>query len=95
MVWGPLYLLACLREGYSPLPAVVLLAVCAAVLVGSSLVINARWVKDPGWWRWAWVVPLLDWLRLAVLVHASVTRTVVWRGRRWRVGRDHKVTPVE
>ncbi|MGC1301381.1 MAG: hypothetical protein WA840_03300, partial [Caulobacteraceae bacterium] len=40
-----------------------------------------------------WLSPVRDLLSAAIHVCGFMTRTVMWRGRRFRVGRDGRLTP--
>jgi hypothetical protein len=39
-------------------------------------------------WRYLWVVPVLEFLRLPLLVYSSLTSEIVWRGRRLHINPD-------
>jgi len=69
----------------------ILVAPAAAVLgasVMSAAVINTRFVRDESFWRYVWVVPVLDYFRLPLLVYSSLTSETVWRGRRLHINPD-------
>jgi ceramide glucosyltransferase len=60
----------------------------------STAVINLRFAHDKKLWRFMWVVPVLDILRMPLLIHSYLTDEIVWRGRRIRVNRDCTVTNI-
>jgi len=93
--WGLGLLAAALLTGRGVAAATGLVAGIAVVQIAGAAVINARFVRDPTWWRWAWVAAVLDLVRLPALVHACLSSTVVWRGRRWRVQADQTMRLME
>jgi len=93
--WGLVLLAAALVTGTGVAAAGGLVAGIFLVQVAAAALVNARFVRDPTWWRWAWVAGLLDLPRLPALVHACLTDTVEWRGRRWRVRTDRTMSLVE
>ena len=50
--------------------------------------INTKFVRDEGFWRYLWVVPVLEFLRLPLLVYSSLTSEILWRGRRLHINPD-------
>jgi hypothetical protein len=57
----------------------------------SQAVVNARFVREEGIWRYLWVVLVQEAVRLALVLYAAFTDEVVWRGRRMRVASDGTV----
>jgi len=86
--WVLFYLALTLAGGSDAYPDVFLLAAVLGASVISAAVINARFVKDEGFWRYLWVVPVLEFLRLPLLVYSSLTSEIVWRGRRLHINPD-------
>jgi hypothetical protein len=62
--------------------------------VFSAAVVNTRFAGDEGFWRYLWVVPVLEFLRLPLLIYSGLTSDIVWRGRRLRIDPDGTTTIV-
>jgi hypothetical protein len=92
--WALFYLALTLAGGFDAYPGVVLLAAVLGASVVSAAVINARFARDEGFWRYLWVVPVLEFLRLPLLIYSSLTSEIVWRGRRLRINPDCTTTIV-
>jgi ceramide glucosyltransferase len=86
--WALFYLVLTLAGGSDAYPGVFLLTAVLGASVTSAAVINARFAKDESFWRYLWVVPVLEFLRLPLLVHSGLTSEIVWRGRRLRINPD-------
>ena len=89
--WALLYLLVSLLAGESLVFGACLLAAALGTPLVSQAVVNARFVKDEGLWRYLWVVLVQEAVRLALVLYAAFTNEVVWRGRRMRVASDGTV----
>jgi ceramide glucosyltransferase len=57
----------------------------------STAVINLRFAHDKNLWRFIWVVPVLDILRLPLLIHSYLRDEITWRGRKIRINQDSTV----
>jgi hypothetical protein len=57
-------------------------------------VVNRWFAGDEGFWRYLWVVPVLEFLRLPLLIYSGLTSDIVWRGRRLRIDPDGTTTIV-
>ena len=86
--WVLIYLALTLLSGGDAYPDVFLLAAVLGASVISAAVINTRFVRAEGLWRYLWVVPVLEFLRLPLLVYSSLTSEIVWRGRRLHINPD-------
>jgi ceramide glucosyltransferase len=63
-----------------------LAAATLAVRVGSAWILTARYLKDRAKPRLLWLVPIRDVLSTLLWLASFFSRTVTWRGRRFRVG---------
>ena len=72
-----------------------LLAAALGTPLVSQAVVNARFVKEEGLWRYRWVVLAYEAVRLALVLYAAFTDEVVWRGRRVGVASDGTVELVD
>ena len=86
--WALFYLALTLAGGSDAYPGLFLLAAVLGASVTSAAVINARFAGDEGFWRYLWVVPVLEFLRLPLLIYSGLTSEIVWRGRRLRINPD-------
>jgi len=68
-----------------------LLAAAFGTPLVSQAVVNARFVKEEGPWRYLWVVLGYEAVRLALVLYAAFTDEVVWRWRMMRVASDGTV----
>jgi len=92
--WALFYLALTLASGHDAYPEIFLLATVLGVSVISAAVINMRFVRDEGFWRYLWIIPMLEFLRLPLLAYSSVTSEIVWRGRRLHINPDCTTTVV-
>lgn len=90
--WALLYLAVSLLQKESPYVGVYLTIAVLGISLISAAVINARFVRDKGLWRFWWVVPLQELLKLPLVIHSSLTNEIVWRGRRLRINHDCTIT---
>jgi len=69
----------------------------AAVIVAKGLAdqVALRLVRTPMKWRYALLSPVKDLLLLPLWVNAVFGRTVVWRGRRLRFGKETRLIPID
>jgi ceramide glucosyltransferase len=86
--WVLFYLALTLVRGGDAYPDVFLLAAVLGASVISAAVINARFVRDESFWRYVWVVPVLEFLRLPLLLYSSLSSEILWRGRRLHINAD-------
>ncbi len=70
-----------------------------AGFVGFKVLVDAHLARrlrgEPFAWRHVLLVPFKDLLMVGVWLHATCSRTVVWRGRRLRFGRGSVLRPDE
>ena len=90
--WATLYLLLCAAQGRSRQGLVVWGLVLAA-RVASLAAVNLMYAKEPTLWRYLWLVPFLDFLKIPLWVESYLNPYVVWRGRRYRVMPDATIRP--
>jgi ceramide glucosyltransferase len=86
--WVLFYLALTLASGSDAYPDVFLLAAVLGASVISAAVINTRFARDEGFWRYLWVILVLEFLRLPLLVYSGLTSEIVWRGRRLHINPD-------
>jgi ceramide glucosyltransferase len=89
--WALLYLLVSLLTGDGFVFGACLLAAALGTPLLSQAVVNARFVREAGLWRYLWVVLVHEAVRVALVLYAAFTDEVVWRGRRMRVDSDGTV----
>lgn len=92
--WAAFYLTISLLTGEGVYLGVCLLLSALGGSLVSSAVINARFVRDGGFRRYLWVVFAQEISRLPMVIHASLTSEVSWRGKRLRIAPDRTVKPV-
>ena len=92
--WALFYLALTLAGGSGAYPGVFLLAAVLGASVFSAALINTRFARDEGFWRYLWVVPVLEFLRLLLLIYSGLTSDMVWRGRRLHINPDCTTTIV-
>lgn len=93
--WGLLYCgLVLLKTGRPGLGAWVVGSLALASGM-SAVVVNLKFAHDRNLWRFLWVAPVLEILRLPLIVHSELTNDVRWRGRRFRIHRDCTATGLE
>jgi ceramide glucosyltransferase len=80
----PLVLIAAAALGFSPV-AIGLVFAILLVRVSSKFRIDAITRTSAGPW---WLVPVSDVLSFVVFLASFLSNTVVWQGRRFRVGPD-------
>jgi ceramide glucosyltransferase len=79
--------LSLLRDEAIGLDVYLLAAVLGASVVSAS-VINLRFVRDRILWRYLWVVPVQELLRLPLVIYSRLTNEILWRGRRLGINSD-------
>ncbi len=69
----------------------------AGVIVAKGVAdqVALRLVRTPMKWRYALLSPVKDLLLLPLWVNAVFGRTVVWRGRRLRFGKETRLIPID
>lgn len=80
----PLALIAAAALGFSPISIGLVFAILV-LRVGSKFRIDGITGTSAGPW---WLVPASDMLSFIVFLASFLSNTVVWQGRRFRVGRD-------
>jgi hypothetical protein len=63
--------------------------------VVAAAVTNVRFVRDQALWRYLWVVPLQELLRLPLVVYSRLTNEILWRGRTLGINPDCTVGLVD
>ncbi len=91
--WATLYLFLSIYKEKS-LQGMVLWGLILGVRLASLTLINLIFVKEPNLWRYLWLTPILDFLKIPLCVEAYINPYVVWRGKRYRVMPDATVRPV-
>jgi hypothetical protein len=84
--------LAALSDGFGDVTASIFAAIAALKTLGDALVVrhvrgHAMALRSAMW------VPVKDLLMLFVWLYASVSRSVVWRGIKFRMGADSQLLP--
>ncbi len=87
-----LYLAILLLRDKNIYPGVLLTCMVLAVRFLSTALINLKFVGDKNLWRFIWVIPIIDLLRVPLLLHVCGSNKIVWRGRKMRVNRDCSVS---
>jgi ceramide glucosyltransferase len=72
-----------------------LLAAVLGTSVVAAAVTNVRFVRDQALWRYLWVVPLQELLRLPLVVYSRLTNEILWRGRTLGINPDCTVGLVD
>jgi ceramide glucosyltransferase len=72
-----------------------LLAAVLGTSVVSAAVTNVRFVRDQALWRYLWVVPVQELLRLPLVIYSRLTNEILWRGRRLGINPDCTVRLVD
>ena len=93
ILWASLYFFFSLLGGRMA-QALAVLAFILLFRFASVAVINLFFAKDPGVWRYLWLLPILELLTVALWIESYANPNVVWRGRRYRVLADATVRPV-
>ncbi|MGH7774226.1 MAG: glycosyltransferase [Candidatus Binatia bacterium] len=91
--WATLYLFLSIYKERG-LQGVALWGLILGVRLVSLTLVNLFFVKEPALWRYLWLTPILDFLRVPLWLEAYINPYVVWRGRRYRVMPDATVRPV-
>jgi ceramide glucosyltransferase len=86
--WACLFLVVSLLEGGGLYLGVCLLIAALGGSLISTAVVNARFVRDRGLWRYLWVVFVQELARLPLAVYSTLTSEISWRGRRFRIAPD-------
>jgi ceramide glucosyltransferase len=86
--WACLFLVVSLFEGGGLYLGVCLLIAALGGSLISTAVVNARFVRDRGLWRYLWVVFVQELARLPLAVYSGLTSEISWRGRRFRIAPD-------
>lgn len=90
--WATLYLLLSLYQG-NPLQGLGVWSGIGFVRLGSFALVNWLFVKEPRLWRYLWLIPVLDFLKIPLWLQGYWNPRVVWRGRNYRVMPDATVRP--
>jgi ceramide glucosyltransferase len=73
--------------------ALALAGVTLAARIGAAWFLTSRCLKDRQAQRLLWLLPIRDLLSTATWIMAFFSRTVVWRGRRFRIGSGGRLVP--
>lgn len=68
------------------------LAALVAARLSSAWIVSGRWLGDSASRRFLWLVPLRDALSFALWLGGFFGSTVVWRGQRFRLGRNGELS---
>ena len=91
--WATLYLLLSLFAG-KELQGLAIWSTILFVRLASIALVNLLYAKEPAVWRYLWLTPLLDFLKVPLWAEAYINPYVIWRGRKYRVMPDATVRPV-
>jgi ceramide glucosyltransferase len=86
--WACLFLVVSLLEGGDVYLGVCLLIAAFGGSLISAAIVNAKFVRDRGLWRYLWVVFVQEFVRLPLAVYSGWTSEISWRGRRFRIAPD-------
>ncbi len=89
--WSFLYVGIALVSDQNLVFAVSLMVAVLATSLVSSAVVNAQVIHNGQLWRFLWLVPFQEALRLPLVAYSWATNTVTWRGRKVHVDRDCSV----
>ncbi|HEX6385523.1 MAG TPA: glycosyltransferase [Anaerolineae bacterium] len=90
--WALFYLLLSgVRDGNIATGILLAVAVLATSLL-SAIVININYGHIEKLWRFLWVIPIREVVRLPLLIHSYLSNEFVWRGERFRVHADGTAT---
>jgi ceramide glucosyltransferase len=93
--WSLFYLgIALWQSSNVPIALGLVLAVLATALL-STATVNIAFARNGKLWRFIWVVPIQELLRLPLVLYSVLTDEIVWRGRRFRVDSDGTARPAE
>lgn len=90
--WSLGYLIVSLLKGESLSTGGIMLAAVLSASALSTAVINLRFVGCKKLWKYLWVIPILELVRLPQILHSYLTNEIAWRGRRLRIQPDCTVT---
>lgn len=90
--WATLYLLLSVAQGRS-LQGLAVWGFVLSVRLASLAAVNLWFAKEPTLWRYLWLVPILDFLKIPLWVESYLNPYVIWRGRRYRVMSDATIRP--
>lgn len=91
--WASLYFFLSVYQG-STLQGLAIWSFILSVRIASTALVNLFFVKEPGLWRYLWLAPILDFLKVPLWLESYFNPYVVWRGRKYRVLSDATVRPV-
>ena len=91
--WATLYLFLSAYQGRGLRGLGVWSFICSVRLASLAL-INLSFVREQTFWRYLWLAPILDLLKIPLWLEGYLNPYVVWRGRRYRVMADATVRPV-
>lgn len=102
-IWPLLWLVASVfastpfeaRDGFptSLLYSAVGFSVFLAIRIGTAIDSQSRLTRSRDSWHWFWWVPLKDLLGAVIWAASFAGNRLEWRGRRYRVGGDGRLTP--
>lgn len=91
--WATLYLLLAGYQGRVA-QGLTVLGFTFLVRLASVALVNLFFVKEPTLWRYLWLIPVLELLKIPLWLEGFWNPVVVWRGRKYRVMADATVRPV-
>lgn len=86
--WSLFYMAISLFQNQHISTSIYLVIAVLVVSLITAAVINIVFVHNTKLWRFLWIVPILELLRLPLLIHSCLKHEVVWRGRRFQIRRD-------
>jgi ceramide glucosyltransferase len=89
--WSFLYLGIALVSNQSLVFALLLMLAVLATTLVSAAVVNAQVIRNGQLWRFLWLVPFQEAVRLPLVAYSWMTNAVIWRGRKMHVNRDCSV----
>lgn len=93
--WSLFYLAISLLQQQNSFTALALVIGVLFVSLITAAAVNIIFVHNRKLWRFLWLVPILELLRLPLLIHGCLKHEVVWRGRRFQIGRDCTMRLIE
>lgn len=93
--WALIYFLIALVQHRNIAVAAGLVLLVLSIAWLSTVVVNLRFARNAALWRFLWVVPIQEFLRLPLLIHSCLTSEIVWRGRKLRINSDCTIRIVE
>ncbi len=86
-----LYLGISLLRNESVSSGVFLVSAVLILRFALTFVINISFAQDKKLWRFIWVIPIWDFLRVPLLIQSFLSNEIVWRGRRIHINSDCSV----